>query len=164
MKRCKWCGQSKWLGLSRERGLCKRCESVVEADVALREKRIKRALVAMDLASNVDVVVAHCNVILQNAEALLKYERKGIPTVSPSPSQIIHSVKARKDALLADVVRREVRGAQHRAQAAFDPRTKVEILAEAFVKVKGVRAKFTNDRVVDASLAELSRRIRELSP
>lgn len=94
MAQCKMCGQkSLFLSVS-ENGLCKPCDSIVVMDIQQRGRIIQDCMRLINKSKNMKTRLSRCDLLIEHAQALLEYEHKGIPTVNPSPSQLLSEYTA----------------------------------------------------------------------
>ena len=111
MARCKMC-EKKGIFLSlTPNGLCKDCAPFVTQDINRRAQIIDDCVRIMKESKNLKTRVSRCDVLKQQAEGLLDYERKDIPTLEVSPSEVIEACKSDREELICEGVEAEVREA-----------------------------------------------------
>ena len=89
MAQCKMC-ERKGIFLSvSENGLCKSCESIVVMDIQQRVRIINDCIKLVNESKNMSTQLSRYDLLREHAQVLLNYEHKGIPTISPSPSQFL---------------------------------------------------------------------------
>ncbi len=98
--RCKQCGRAFWTAGSGLKGVCRTCEPSVSAEIARREAGIKDALIRLRYGGTGRPDPALCNAIETHARALLRFERLGIPTTRPSPTELLRMARARREELM----------------------------------------------------------------
>lgn len=86
---CRMCGRKGLLLSVSKSGLCKSCDSIVVIDIQQRARTIDDCMKSIDKSKNNKTRLARCNLLLGHAQALLEYEHKGIPTISPPPSHVV---------------------------------------------------------------------------
>jgi tetratricopeptide (TPR) repeat protein len=89
MPLCKLCSKKGIFLWISKNGLCKLCDNFAVTDVNRRAQIIQESMSIMDRTTNSETKTSRCNVLLDNAKALVKYEKIGIPTISPLPSELI---------------------------------------------------------------------------
>jgi len=89
MAQCKMCGRKGFLLSVSANGLCKSCDQIVVMDVQQRGRIINDCMKLIDKSKNIKTRLSRCDLLIEHAQALLEYEHKGIPTVNPSPSQLL---------------------------------------------------------------------------
>lgn len=100
MATCKLCDKSGWfLRLSKE-GLCKSCHPGYVEEMRKRANLMSTYAEAIEHSQDIDTILANLNLGIENLQALSRYEKKGIYTTKPPPSECIENWSAKK----ADVV------------------------------------------------------------
>ncbi len=99
--RCKQCGRAMWTAGSGRKGVCRACEPSVSAEIARREAGIKDALIRLRYGGTGRPDPALCDAIEAHARALLRFERQGIPTTRPAPTELLRMARANREELLA---------------------------------------------------------------
>jgi hypothetical protein len=79
---------------------CEVCDVAIEKEVHERVWMIKGALVRLKEEQALSAKLRHWDLILTQAEALHKYEEKGILTTCPPPSTLLQDFRAMREALL----------------------------------------------------------------
>lgn len=81
-------------------GLCKQCETVLITICEQHLKVINESIKIIDSSNNLDTVMSRIQVVRDKATYLLQYEKKGVPTLTKNPSEIIsESHQWEKDAI-----------------------------------------------------------------
>lgn len=93
MAQCKMCGRKGLLLSVSADGLCRSCAPIVVMDVQQRGRIIKDSMKLIEESKNTKTRVSRCDLLIQHAQALSEYERKGIP-LNPSPSQLLSQYTA----------------------------------------------------------------------
>ena len=103
MAQCILCGEkSLFLSVSANR-LCKRCDPVVVKDVQQRSQIINDCRKTITKRINAKLKLFFCDRLIENAKELIDYERKGIPTITPLPSEFVSEYGSyREQIILAD--------------------------------------------------------------
>ena len=89
MAQCKMCGKKGFLLSVSVNGLCKSCDPIVVMDIQQRGRIINDCMNLIDKSKNIDTRLSRCELLIKHAKALLEYEHKEIPTLNPSPSQLL---------------------------------------------------------------------------
>lgn len=102
MERCKYCGSlGLFFGLDKS-GLCATCQHMISLEIGLRQKAIKDASYRVDSTLNPQSKIASLDMLVDNIEALRKYEERGIPCVEGSPSAMLKDARhKRQEVVLA---------------------------------------------------------------
>ncbi|MFA6004515.1 MAG: hypothetical protein WC881_10655 [Elusimicrobiota bacterium] len=100
MERCKCCGSlGLFFGLGKT-GLCSTCQHMVSLEVGLRQQAIKDAAKKVDSTVNPQSKIAGLDMLLENIEALRKYEERGIPCVEGSPSAMLQDAQRKRQEIV----------------------------------------------------------------
>lgn len=159
MAECKMCGR-KGLFLSvSANGLCKSCEPIVVMDVQQRGRIINDSRKLVAESKNMKTRLSRCDLLIEHAQALLEYEHKGIPTVSPSPSQLLSEYTAMRNQIVLEGVTAEVEKALTKAEIAVTPRTSINEANKALLKILEGKQELRDQ----AKLDQLEARVRRFS-
>jgi len=159
MAQCKMCGRKGFfLSVSKD-GLCKSCESIVVMDIQQRGRIINDCIKLVNESKNMNTQLSRYDLLKEHVQALLEYEHKRIPTISPPPSQFLSEYTANRDQIVLEGVTAEVEKALARAEIAATPRTSINEANKALLKIREGK-KELNDKV---KLDQLETRIRHFS-
>ncbi|MBU4349766.1 hypothetical protein KJ830_03460 [bacterium] len=159
MAQCKMCGRKGFFLSVSEDGLCKSCESIVVMDIQQRGRIINDCIKLVNESKNMSTQLSRYDLLREHAQALLEYEHKGIPTISPSPSQFLSEYTTNRDQIVLEGITAEVEKALARAEIATTPRTSINEANKALLKIREGK-KELNDK---AKLDQLEDRIRHFS-
>ena len=159
MAQCKMCGQKGFFLSVSENGLCKSCELIFVMDLQQRGRIINDCIKLVNESKNMSTKLSRYDLLKEHAQALLEYEHKGIPTISPSPSQFLSEYTIKRDQIVLESVTAEVEKALARAEIAITPRTSINEANKALLKIREGK-KELNDK---AKLDQLETRIRHFS-
>jgi len=128
MGQCKWCGKSGWfLSLSPAK-LCKKCHTQIFPEVSRKGEVISQSFQLIEKTKSLKTKLTRCDTIIQYASDLVQYEEKGIPTITPSPSEIVTEYsRVKKEALKDDISEKTLKAAR-----------KVKILTTSTSKINQV--------------------------
>ena len=96
MATCKWCGKSGLFLPLTENGLCKPCDVIIVTELIYATQHINESIDLIKQSSNTDTIVSRFDYIVKLLNSLLKYEKKGITTINPPPSEAIKSYSPAK--------------------------------------------------------------------
>ncbi|MDD5556781.1 MAG: hypothetical protein PHN82_05965 [bacterium] len=82
--------------------------------------------------------LSRCDLVIEHAVHLAKFERKGVPTVSPSPSVIVSRYRALRTRLILDEANTVADKAREKASVASTPKARERALAAGILKVREV--------------------------
>ena len=118
MAGCKWCGKEGLFVRIDSNGLCKKCEHHAPLRIIPSAKQMKHFIAAADVVKTTTSKVTNYDTAIYYAGLLLPYEKKGIPTCEPSPSNIIEQCNAFKDEVIVEELEQIFTKASDRARAA----------------------------------------------
>ena len=158
MAQCKWCGRSGESLHVTENGLCDTCGPGVVMDITNRARMINHCKKLVEESKELDTRLSNCDIIAENAEALLEYETRGIPTIRPLPSELIHTYRDGRDDLILKGVEREVENAVAAADILTSADTKVNQLSKMLLTIQGYKTKTGSPGLLD----DLEKRLTNL--
>ena len=150
MAQCKWCGHSDESLQVTEDGFCETCSSAITMDITNRLRMIKHCKKLMAESEELDTQLSKSDLIVEHAEALLEYEKRGIPTIQPSPSELIRTYREGRDALILKCAERAVQNALAAAEVLTSTETKISWLSKILPKIQGYRTRADNQGFLDA--------------
>jgi hypothetical protein len=99
MRKCQACHRA---GLARSQtvGLCEECDATIAEEAHQRVRVMQEALRHLRGEANPAVKLRQWDLIIAQAEILLKYEERDIPTTCPPPSTLLQDFQALREAAL----------------------------------------------------------------
>ncbi len=161
MATCKHCDRKGWFLKLDNNGLCTACQPIVIPDVIARHKAIQRSLEPANRAAGLKTRVGKCDIIVEHAKALLRYERKGINTTSPLPSEFITEYQQVRRAHIREAARSVSEIAKAKADVASSHKTKANALAAGLAKIHEMGTTFDTMDEIRPLLGELSSMIHK---
>lgn len=125
-------------------------------DVTQRLRIIKESADLVDHSKSLDTRLSRFDLIVEHAQALVKYEDRGISIFTESPSQILKQMQQRRSELILDGLSLELQGAQEKARLSSTPRAKITALSKVLLRVRDFRAR-------DSSIAPLAKLESEIA-
>jgi len=141
MAKCKLCGRSGESLRVTKRGLCEMCEPGVTMEVNNRSRMINHCKKLVEESKELEAQLSQCDHIAEHAEALLQYEERGIPTIKPSPSELIRVYRDGKDDLILKNAEREAESALAATEIMAGPEAKAGHLSKALAKIREYKTK-----------------------
>jgi len=139
MAQCKWCGRKGVFLSITKIGLCKTCESIIETKVPRYERKIRYSENIVDTSNEVDERVKNCRYIVERAKEIVKYEKKGIPTFTPLPSELIRYYTIKHDKIIMESMPEKVDESLKIAELALTSLNSLNVVNEALQKVRDAR-------------------------
>ena len=102
MATCKDCGQSGFFLRIVINGLCVECSARFNLEVPRLVQIINESAKIVEKTKNLETAISRCDVIIAKAGELVRYEQKGINSVSTPPSSLIleYQIRRRRALLL----------------------------------------------------------------
>jgi hypothetical protein len=138
MGQCRNCGNKGFFLATDQNGLCAYCQRTVLVVVKQNARLIEDSIRLVEEGKTPGTRLSRCDLLLERAEQLLQYEKKGIPTVSPAPSQLITKYRLRRDEIVSEEILAVVEKATEKARIASSPRAKVSTLNNALLKIREI--------------------------
>ena len=156
MAECRWCDK-RGLFLSVDtNGLCRNCQPLI-----IEIRSVTRVLGdSMRLAhegKTFGTRLSRCDLAIEHAEHLAKFERKGVPTISPPPSTIVSEYRGFRANLVVEEADTVVEGAFEKAGVASTPKAKERALAAGVLKLRELAQELEDSSRINS----LEQRIRQ---
>ena len=152
MAQCRWCDK-KGLFLSVDsNGLCRECHPLI-IEVESKARVLIDSMRLAHEGKTFGTRLSRCDLTIEHSEYLSKFEHKGIPTVSPSPSVILTEYRALRTELIIEEANTVADKAFGKCSVASTPSAKERALAAGILKVREVTESL-EDRSLAKSLEE----------
>jgi len=138
MAQCKYCGRKGFFLSVDANGLCKNCQPIVIMDI---QQRVRILSDSINLAKNSKTFktrLSRCDLVIEHAEALLEYEKKGIPTISPLPSKLLKEFSEYHDTIIIEEAMQIFGKAQKKAEVSTSFKTIENTYVNALLKIDEV--------------------------
>jgi hypothetical protein len=96
MAQCKWCGSKGLLVFTNKDGYCKSCQNAIYGEIKENIEVIQNAIKIVGGSDDYRGIIHQCDLLIQTAGILSKYENKGLDVIQPPPSEIIESATNEK--------------------------------------------------------------------
>jgi hypothetical protein len=149
MAQCKWCGRSDDSLNLTEKGLCETCSPVITVDISNRLGMIKYCKKIVRESEEPNTLLAKSDLIVEQAQALLEYEKRGIPTIRPSPSKLIQAYRQGREALILKCAESMVEKAVAATEALTSTDTKISWLKKIFPRIQQYKTSTDNHELFD---------------
>jgi len=100
-------------------------------------------------SKKLDTQLSRCDLLLEHAEALMKYEEKGIPTIEPLPSALLREYRIKQDELILNGLECEVKDTLIKIGVTISPKTKINHLSKALLKIREYKPKANNSELLN---------------
>ncbi|MBA7619399.1 hypothetical protein ES703_26738 [subsurface metagenome] len=133
---CKYCGEE--VDYLSSQSLCKYCvENIKDKLNAIRSFNKKIA----DKSEMIGTRILNCDLLIEYAEELFEFEKKGIEVSDPKQSFIIEKFQEVKKHLKLDKVKEEVEKYLEKAKLATTIKTKINSANKALLKISDAKKK-----------------------
>lgn len=138
MGQCKFCGRKGFFLSVDSNGLCGNCSPSVVLDITQRTRIMSDSLKLAREGKTFSTRISRCDLLLEHAEHLLEYERKGIPTLTPLPSELIEEFKRYRGELVLEEAMQVAEKAKAKAEVAATATSKQNALGAGLLKVREI--------------------------
>jgi hypothetical protein len=90
-----------------DHGLCANCARMIGLEVSQRLRVLKESVALVENGRSPSTRLSRCDLVISQAQALAKYEARGIAVLSVHPSQIAKEYGGRRMTLVLDGLRTE---------------------------------------------------------
>ena len=135
MAKCKWCETG---GLFRKvdpSGLCRDCQHL-NHEIRSRVRVIKDSAELAENGKTYKTRVSRFDLLVEHLEFLIQFEEKGIPTTSPSPSELLDKIRDTRLDLVGSEVARIVDKALQKSELAKTLGAKERAITSAILQVR----------------------------
>ena len=162
MARCKWCNKRGLFLSVDSNGLCRDCEHLA-VEIVSRARVLQESMRLAHKGKTYGTRLSRCDLAIEHAEFLFEFERKGVPTVSPSPSSILHEYQNLRTEIIIAEASDVSKKAFEKSSLATTAKYKERILAAAVLKVREVGQSLEERSYVDSLELELRREIHRVT-
>ena len=137
MARCKWCDKR---GIFRSvdlNGLCTDCQHLV-GEIQSRARVLEQSMQLADKGKTFGTRLSRCELAIEHAEYLVRFEKKGVPTVSPSPSYILDEFRSLRTQIIVSEAEIVAERAFEKSSLASTANAKERALAAGVLKLREI--------------------------
>ena len=110
-----------------------------------------------------DTRLSRCDLTIEHAEYLVKFERKEVPTVSPSPSAILTEYRALRTQFILEEANKIAENALEKASVASSPKVKERALTAGVLKLLEIARTLEDSSRVTLLEQQLRRKIHQVT-
>jgi len=148
MGQCKWCSRTGWFLSLTSEGLCSSCKPIVHMDVVQRIRIINDSMKIINNSKNLDTRLSRLELLIDHANALLRYEQKGIFVADQSPSSILSKYLGMKDQIIIESLKNDADLAIAKSKSAATLSAKINVLQKVLIKIKEYEYKTTKSNAL----------------
>lgn len=135
MAKCNWC-RKKGLFLAVDSNrLCKNCQPYL-LEIESKARVLRDSVRLAQEGKTFKTRLSRCELAIENASSLVKFERKGIRTVSPSPSSLRDQFTDYRNQIILEEAMVIVGKADAKAEVASTHKAKERQLSSALLKIR----------------------------
>lgn len=162
MAKCKNCDRKGFFLSVNKRGVCKDCAFFVDNDVENSLRIIKDSAKLVEKSAKYETKIGRCKDIITAAERLLRYEIKGIQTITPEPSIIINSYKSLLPKLIEKALKDEISKYIEKARTAVKHTSRINQLEKGIQKIAEYRIEHGDNELFDQYEKKMSELIQKV--
>ncbi len=137
MAQCKYCSKRGFFLSTDSIGLCSVCAVAFRMEVAQKALLIVESGRLVEESKNLPTRISRCNLVIQLASDLIKYEERGIWNLEFSPRSLVRTFSARKDELYLEDATSVAQATVKKAQVSTSAKSATNLLGKAVVKIEG---------------------------
>lgn len=137
MARCKYCAKSGFFMSTDALGLCQICSATFRSEVFQKARIISESGSIIDRGKKLDTRLARCDLIIQLAEDLSRYETRGIWNLDFSPTSLRNSFIKKREELLIEDANAAATMAIEKSRHSSSAKTAIGLLSKAIIRIEG---------------------------
>jgi hypothetical protein len=155
MAQCKLCSRSGWFLSLSHHHLCNSCEPCFQLDLQQRVRIIQDSQKIVESSRSLDTKRSRIQVALDHLKALQNYERHGIETILPPPSEAIRNYERKYQEEIAAYAKIVHEDALAKAGVGTTSKSKIAALSKGLLKLRQLtQHSSSNVRPLTESLQE----------
>ena len=162
MARCKWCDKRGMFLSVDPNGLCRNCQHLV-VEIQSRARVLEQSMKLADKGKTFGTRLSRCELVIEHAEHLVQFERKGVPTVSPFPSQLLDEFRALRTQLIVSEAESITETAFEKSSLASTINSKERALAAGVLKLREITQGLNNRSLVEPMEEQLRQEIHRVT-
>jgi len=157
MATCKYCGRSGFfLSVSKD-GLCSQCTYIITPIVKNDLRIINESIELIKKSKNFNTRLSRCDLILEFAEKLLEYERKGIQVITPAPSEFISEYIDMRDKIILENLKLETEKSEAKFELASSPQAKINEINKILLKIQDYKKEIKDKTQINKVEKEINK-------
>lgn len=159
MAQCRWCSsKGLFLKVSRD-GLCARCQPLILHEIAERSRILADCIRLCEESKTLATRLSRCDLLLEHASELQRFEARGIDVMSPAPSVLIARYREKRDAMIVDSLAEDLAKAVSKAEIVDNTKSAATTLKKVLLKIHEARGMLL---APSSGLGELESRAKTL--
>ncbi|MBI5882599.1 MAG: hypothetical protein HZB91_05795 [Elusimicrobia bacterium] len=162
MEHCKYCGcLGLFFGLDKA-GLCANCRHMASLEIGLRCQALRDANRKVETTLNPQSKIAGLDIVVENLQALRKYEERGIPTVEGSPAALLGEARRRQIELILETARSERGDLLAQVEKVADLEAKRRLYSAFLLRITEYRGKLDDPAPLDELRRQIHRAVHQV--
>ena len=162
MGECKYCGRNGWLLPISPLGVCYNCHPMVLMEVSQKSRIIIESEKIIQKSKNLDVQLSRCDLIVEYANALIKYEKCNIETVKPRPSELVSKYTNEKEYIILKGLQTRVIDDNQKVRVSQSPKSKINIYTKTLLKIMEYKGRMKNPSKLDVIESDVKMAIHQI--
>jgi hypothetical protein len=122
---------------------------MVAMEVNSRVRVIKDSMEFAEKGKTLDTRLSRCELVIEYAQALSKYEQLGISTINPSPSALMYQYQVKRNEILVEGLKDELRRTFDKVSVAQNPKAKINHLSKLLLTIREHKMKIPGEYNID---------------
>lgn len=156
MATCKICNRNGLFLSVNKHGLCTTCNAGLIIEAQSRLRVINESMELADNGKTLATRLSRCDLVIEHAQALVKYERIGVRVISPLPSVIVKTYTDNKVKIIKEELLNESRQALEKSKLASTVNAKVTALSKVVLRITDYKQGYPDDK--DFTIMEMGLR------
>ena len=127
MGHCKWCDKSGIFFSVNERGLCSSCDFTYLHDCKSRTRIINNCEDIIAKSDNADTIISRTKVAIDNLIYLSKYDKKGIPVLTRTTSDLIEDYSKTCNNKILEIMTNKFQVANEKIKRTISQKAKINV-------------------------------------
>lgn len=140
MATCKWCNRSGWFLTTDERELCANCSAIVGVEINQRARIIINSLAVVKESKDLETRLSRYDLALQHLAPLIRYEQRGVATLTTKPSILIQQITALREKMICEMILADFNSIQERIALGESVRSSVNKLSKLLFQTHELRS------------------------
>lgn len=138
MAKCKYCATGGIFHSVDKNGLCNKCAYPVLSDIQQRARIIDDCVRLAQDGKTLATRLSRHELLIEQLQHLLAYEKKGINILSPEPSELIRRMQSYRVTIVDEEIEKIADKAKKKAELSSSVATKFNTLSKALLKVQEI--------------------------
>ncbi|MFA6316277.1 MAG: hypothetical protein WC943_02575 [Elusimicrobiota bacterium] len=162
MEHCKYCGcVGLFFGLDKA-GLCANCRHMASLEIGLRRQALRDASRMIETTLNPQSKIAGLDIVVENLQALRKYEDRGIPSIEGSPAALLDAARARQVELVLETARAERKDLLAQVEKIDDLEAKRRLYAAFLLRLTEYSGKLSDPSPLEELRRQVHRAVHQV--